>query len=411
MRRSATGKVLIIACLLAFAALGTAIAGWPDSTNIQKIVYVDGSDWPIPASTVELYSMNPDGSGAKRLTDSAAPDYRPVIAPDGHTVVYASKKDGDFDIYTLDMRAANPEDTSTKLTHNDVRDQAPTVGPDGTVYYSSVVDGQAEIFSIPIEGGTPVRLTSNNIWDHMPTVSKDGQMIAFVSDPGNLGPGGWEIFLMDPDGSNIRRFTSNNYRDRNPAFSPDGGILVWDSMRIQNTDGHLRAMDISSNTQTPGAIFDLTPYVPVDVMDAYATFSPDGQKIAFSSNRHAESLAISTSDFEIYVGDLDASPGSMTLSNVTTITDSASWSHQTDWGLTDQVLTPETIGSVIEDAFGSGLIKTRGITEALQGHFASYFDAQRNSGSHVAGFIDQQERLDKIDSQTADLLRSYLAGN
>ncbi len=88
-----------------------------------------------------------------------------------------------------------------------------------------------------------------------------------------------------------------------------------------------------------------------------------------------------------------------------------SWSHRTDWGLTDQALTPETVGGVIEDAFSEGLIKTHGISKSLRQRFARYFGADGGSSSHLTSFINQQEGLGKIDAQTADLLRTYLTGN
>ena len=153
---------------------------------------------------------------------------------------------------------------------------------------------------------------------------------------------------MNSDGTDIRRFTDNAYRDRNPAFSFDDKLLIWDSVIDPNTDGHLRAMDISDTTATSSSIVDLTPYV-AGYMDAWGSFSAsmtptaDGEyersgSLTFSSNRGSTpSVNLATdpdgTDFEVFVADfLETSQTSMSISNITTVTDNASWSHQSDFG-------------------------------------------------------------------------------
>jgi dipeptidyl aminopeptidase/acylaminoacyl peptidase len=55
----------------------------------------DGGDW-------EIYIMNVDGSGVRRLTDSPGDDGAPAFSPDGQTIAFASARTGNYNIYVTD---------------------------------------------------------------------------------------------------------------------------------------------------------------------------------------------------------------------------------------------------------------------------------------------------------------------
>jgi Tol biopolymer transport system component len=49
-------------------------------------------------SSREIYVMNADGTGLQRLTNNTASDTRPSWSPDGTKIVFASNRDGNFEL-------------------------------------------------------------------------------------------------------------------------------------------------------------------------------------------------------------------------------------------------------------------------------------------------------------------------
>ena len=94
------------------------------------------------------------------------------------------------------------------------------VSPDGKTI---AFDLLGDIYTMPIQGGTPKRLTSDIGWQMQPSFSPDGRYITYTSDEG----GGDNIWLMNADGSNAHAVTKETFRLLNsPAWSPDGNFIV-----------------------------------------------------------------------------------------------------------------------------------------------------------------------------------------
>ena len=68
----------------------------PDGSRVAFSSHHDRDDW-------EIYVMNADGTGLTRLTESVADDRSPGWSPDGLTIVFESDRDGDWEIYVIDV--------------------------------------------------------------------------------------------------------------------------------------------------------------------------------------------------------------------------------------------------------------------------------------------------------------------
>ncbi len=80
----------------------------------------------------------------------------------------------------------------------------PVWSPDGSqVAFSSNKDGDYEIYIVDVETGQVEKLTSNEDQDIGPAWSPDGQKITFASDR----DGNWEIYSIGADGSNLQKLT------------------------------------------------------------------------------------------------------------------------------------------------------------------------------------------------------------
>ncbi|MHA6332067.1 amidohydrolase family protein [Qipengyuania sp. CAU 1752] len=94
------------------------------------------------------------------------------------------------------------------------------VSPDGRTLAFSLL---GDIYTMPIEGGTPTRIAEGLAWEVQPRFSPDGSRIAFTSDRA----GGDNIWLMGRDGSDKKQLTKEDFRLlHQPSWSPDGQFIA-----------------------------------------------------------------------------------------------------------------------------------------------------------------------------------------
>lgn len=105
------------------------------------------------------------------------------------------------------------------------------VSPDGKwLAYDSNINGNADIFKIPVEGGEPQQLTHNSIDDFSPAWSPDGSQIAFHS----VGNGNRDVFVMDANGGNLQSIASSQSQELAPIWLPDGSGVIYNVLPDSN---------------------------------------------------------------------------------------------------------------------------------------------------------------------------------
>src|SRR5262249_18549665 len=117
---------------------------------------------------------------------------------------------------------------SKKLTGHIGAEFFPSLSPDGqSLVYEYKIDGQQDIFFKDVDGTGWKNLTADSPEnDTMPAFSPDGERIAFRSDRDGGG-----IFVMDRNGENVRQLTNEGY---NPAWSSDGKEIVYATGQARN---------------------------------------------------------------------------------------------------------------------------------------------------------------------------------
>ena len=87
-----------------------------------------------------------------------------------------------------------------------------------------------------------------------------------------------EIYSMNADGSELKQLTNNNFIDWNPSFSPDGQKIAFASDRDGAGKREIYVMKADGTGQTR--------LTHTAAGDTFPAFSPDGQKIVYSSDYH-----------------------------------------------------------------------------------------------------------------------------
>ena len=125
----------------------------------------------------EVFMMTLDGRRTQ-LTDNSSFDGFATPSHDGRYVAFYSGRDGDYEIYVMDIDGSNPR----RLTTSPGRDASPSFSPDGRwVVFESERGGRYEVYAVPFEGGETYRITDAPGDTYFPIISPDGQWLMFQS--------------------------------------------------------------------------------------------------------------------------------------------------------------------------------------------------------------------------------------
>lgn len=244
----------------------------------ERIVFEarpDGGDW-------DIYRMNADGSGQTNLTNDPAKDRLPAWSPDKTEIVFNSDRDGQNDIWVMNSDGTSPENLTSDLSGNLF---VAEFSPDGTkIAFTRVVSGVGDIWVMNADGSNQTNITNSTSDDRHPRWSPDGTKIAFRSSPN----GDTEIFVMDAaDGSNRTNLSNSANTDEGlPDFSPDGSLIAFSRHFFGSSGDIVDTEIIVMDAATGGNQTNLTNTPGAD--DEASSWSPDGGKIAFTSNRDGQ---------------------------------------------------------------------------------------------------------------------------
>ncbi len=212
----------------------------------------------------ELYLMSWDGYNSRRIV-SRGFTLSHAWSYDGRYIAYSSERKRRWGIYLLDFKNKNKKLLFSSKGLNLVGDIS-----GNRVVFSSSKDGNPEIYTMDINKSNYRKVTSSFAIDISPVFSPDGSQIAFVSDRG----GAPQIYIMNADGKNLRRITFKGNYNTSPAWSPDSKWIAF----VGRKDGKNQIFMIKSNATE---LKQLTK----SGNNEGPTFSPDGLFIAFDSDR------------------------------------------------------------------------------------------------------------------------------
>ncbi len=126
-----------------------------------------------------LWIADLDGSNVRRLTSTVGSVTNPVFSPDGSLLAFSAQYDGNTDVYTIPVEGGSPR----RLTWHPSPDVVRGFTPDGKhILFSSprhvFTNRYTQLFTVPLEGGMPEQLPIPNAVQA--SFSPDGKKIAYT---------------------------------------------------------------------------------------------------------------------------------------------------------------------------------------------------------------------------------------
>jgi len=215
-------------------------------------------------SDSSLFVMNADGTGIQQLMNVPGADFDPDWSPDGKQIAFTSIRDGNKQIYVLDMDSL----AVTRLTNLDVNieNSQPSWSPDGKkIAYLVKRVGTYQIWVMSNTGKDNVQIAHSGqaLWDYLPAWSSDGKVILFSERHTSGNPRPWLMSIQYADGGTPARLSYFPTPIEDVEFSPDG---LWILSEGMDNDGN---RDVYLMTITGGSRLRLTNDTELDFDPAW----------------------------------------------------------------------------------------------------------------------------------------------
>jgi TolB protein len=186
-------------------------------------------DW----QTSTIYLLPITGSTTPRRVTTNAPSFWHGWSPDGRTLAYVGRRDGEFDIYTISVEGGEER----RITTCRGLDDGPDYSPDGAfIYYNSFCSGKMQIWRMRSDGSQAEPLTHDSYSNWFPHPSPDGRWVVYLSyleDQGQGHPFGKQVKLrlMDLRDRSVRDLTPPFFGGQGtinvPSWSPDSRNVAF----------------------------------------------------------------------------------------------------------------------------------------------------------------------------------------
>jgi Tol biopolymer transport system component len=266
--------------------------------------------------TGQIYAVNPDGTGLVQLTDfpRRKVGFDQVWSADGRRIVFSSNSARGFDAYIMRADGSHVRQMTEGGRLNDFWT---TWYPGGRRVAFSRCErtdpGGCALFSARVDGSHVRQLTPfhPDVFDVAASVSPDGSKIAFSRSSRGIFA---QVIVMNADGTGAHHITPPRFDAFAPEWSPDGERIVYSNACCKSHSSiFMSAADGSGRVRLTHPTYPHNDFFPV--------FSPDGNQIAFRSDRRYPRFCCA----DLFVATADGR-------NLTPITARRTSADEPDWG-------------------------------------------------------------------------------
>ena len=313
---------------IAAPAFKLELACSDDAGNAQRAIAVPGPLGRLlfistRSGSREIYSMNRDGSGIRRLTFNDIFERNAKWSPDGTKIVFSGQVDGNFDIYMVaadgsglrrlttdpgrdddpawttdgkgivydsglfgcpcSLRLVNADGSNDHALNIGPGDSfSPEVSPSGTsIAFANNRAGTFAIYVAPLAGGVARAITSGSVGgDFQPRWAPSGQDVLFLRD---VGANDNDLYTVGATGANLRRLTNTPTRaEFSATWSPTGQEIVFFT-----GEGHLYSIRSDGSEESQLESVPQAPFVetfgrdgPIDASMFHTIANPGGSILA-----------------------------------------------------------------------------------------------------------------------------------
>ncbi len=222
-----------------------------------------GNKYIWPLYNYDIFMADTSGKIIKQLTHGDRYDAEGTISPDGSKMIYTSLRDGDINLFIMDLKTGKEK----QVTHE--------LGYDGGAWFSP--NGKKIIW----RASRPK--TDAEVKEYKDLLAEN-----------LVAPVNMEVFVANVDGSHVKQVTNFGQANWAPAYFPDNKRIIFASNHEYKRGFPFNLYSINEDGT------NLQKITHEKIFDAFPMFSPNGKKVIFCINRNNNN----THDTNIFIADL-----------------------------------------------------------------------------------------------------------